>query len=282
MIESTETENIAQTIAKEIKQPINVLDRDNTAYIALPSGWTMRREDFEYLLPQPRRKTGQIELCSTESFIEYVKKHGSLVNSAIYCTANYMSEEISFKSILNDHGELATEQQWRDYQALYRPLNSLEWNDWTAINKKPMTQREFAEFVENHLDDITPASDMPTRSELLEMIIKFEATQDSRLKQHVRLQSGGIELNFVNKDDEQTIQKMKMFEKISIGIPVFENDQNIYRIDARLRYRIREGILTFWYELIRADKVLKLSTEQMINEIRSKTGLPFYFGQPNI
>ena len=85
----------------------------------------------------------------------------------------------------------------------------------TLVSKrqKQMNQLEFATFIEDNLDDIAPVDGMPSRADLLEMILKFEANQDSRLKQHVRLQSGGIELNFVNSDDEQTIQRMKMFEK---------------------------------------------------------------------
>ena len=76
---------------------------------------------------------------------------------------------------------------------------------------------------------------------------------------------------------------MKMFEKIAIGIPVFHDDQNFYRIDARLKYRIRDGKLTFWYELIRPRKVLKAATKVMIDTIKTgTTGLSFYFGNPNL
>lgn len=282
-LKSIETENIAQTIAKEFKAPSQIINKDETAIVyALPPGWTTEDYDFEYLLKTPRRKKAEITLSDTESFIEYVATHGGEENCNIYCKADFESGGIAFLAVLNDHSSNLNGQMWRDHTALYTPEKSVEWKRWAANDKKQMNQLEFATFIEDNLDDIAPVDGMPSRADLLEMILKFEANQDSRLKQHVRLQSGGIELNFVNNDDEQTIQRMKMFEKISIGIPVFDNDKNNYRIDARLRYRTREGKLTFWYELIRADKVFKAAAENMINEIKTGTGFGFYFGDPNL
>jgi len=282
-IKSIETENIAQTIAKEFKAPVQIINKDETAiFYALPPDWSTEDYDFEYLLKTPRRKKAKITLSDTESFIDYVATNGDEEHCNIYCKADFELNDIAFLAVLNDHGQNSNGQMWRDHTALYKPKNSVELKRWTANDKKQMNQLEFATLIEDNLDDIAQVDGMPSRADLLEMILKFEANQDSRLKQHVRLQSGGIELNFVNNDDEQTIQRMKMFEKISIGIPVFDNEKNNYRIDARLRYRTREGKLTFWYELIRADKVFKAAAQNMINEIKTGTGFSFYFGDPNI
>lgn len=282
-LKSIETENIAQTIAKEFKAPSQIINKDETAIVyALPPGWTTEDYDFEYLLKTPRRKKARIKLNDTESFIDYVGSHGDETHCNIYCKADFESGCIAFLAVLNDHSSNINGQMWRDHTALYTPEKSLELKRWTANDKKQMNQLEFATFIEDNLDDIAPVDGMPSRADLLEMILKFEANQDLRLKQHVRLQSGGIELNFINNDDEQTIKRMKMFEKISIGIPVFDNDKNNYRIDARLKYRTREGKLTFWYELIRADKVFKAAAQNMINEIKIGTGFSFYFGDPNL
>jgi len=38
--------------------------------------------------------------------------------------------------------------------------------------------------------------------------------------------------------------------------------------------------LTFWFELIRQDKVLEAATQTLIGQIREKTGNPFFFGEP--
>lgn len=85
-------------------------------------------------------------------------------------------------------------------------------------------------------------------------------------------------MSFVQDDDNQTLATMQMFEKVAIGIPVFWNG-DAYQITARLRYRVREGKLTFWYELIRSDKTLEHATKQLIEKIKLGTALPLYFGR---
>lgn len=282
MTETVEKENIAQTIAKEIKKPFDIVNRDNAAIIAVPPGWKTEEHDFKHLLPQPRRKKGRITLTDTESFVDYVTAHQIAGQTNIYCEADYESDKVAFGAVINDHANNSDGQQWRDHTAQYKPEKSVEWKRWTGKDGETFNQAEFATFIEDNLTDIAKVDGMPTHSELYEMVINFEATMDSRFKQKIRLQSGAIELNFIDKEDEQTVQKMKMFEKISIGIPVFHGDKELYRIDARLKYRIREGKLTFWYELIRPDKVLEAATEQMISTIKTGTGVPFYFGDPNL
>ena len=111
------------------------------------------------------------------------------------------------------------------------------------------------------------------------MALTFEANQDMRFKSAIRLQSGGVQMAFTQDDDAQTVQKMQVFDRFSLGFPVFWNG-DAYRLDARLRYRVREGKLTFWFELIRADKVLEAATKTLIDDIKAKTEKPFFFGEP--
>ena len=73
-------------------------------------------------------------------------------------------------------------------------------------------------------------------------------------------------MSFVEQDDAQTLETMKMFDRFSIGLPVFWGGE-AYRVDARLRYRVREGKLTFAYSLIREDKVLEAATKTLIEKV---------------
>jgi uncharacterized protein YfdQ (DUF2303 family) len=86
-------------------------------------------------------------------------------------------------------------------------------------------------------------------------------------------------VTFVQDDDAQTLEKMKIFDRFSIGIPVFWGG-DAYQIDARLRYRVRDGKLTFWYELIRPDRTLEAATRTVIENIKTETGTPLFFGSP--
>lgn len=263
--------------------PITIASQDHIKRVALPPGWKLEEKDDEKLLAQPMRKNGNTYLDDVDSFILYVNRHKSSDQSTvIYTVAEYVVGAIAFKCILNDHRPYNTgepTQEWKDFTAVYSPERSVEWKRWNDKNKQPFSQFEFALFIEDNLQDIAAVEGMPTAQQLLEMATKFQATMDMRYKSNIRTQNGGVSLTFVNDDDAQTVESMKLFEKISIGIPVFWGGEG-YRIDARLRYRVKDGGLKFWYELIREDKVLEDATKTMIKKIKEETEVPLLFGRP--
>lgn len=273
--------NIAETLAREMKQPLEIASEPSLHIkrIALPPGWTIVEKDEEKLLASPRRKKAKVRVHDAESFIDYAKRHGSLTDSTIWCLADYTAGKVDFVAILNDNGEEEDKPAWRDHLAIFAPEFSEEWKRWVGMNKKQFSQAEFAAFIEDNKKDIAGVEGSPSGAQMLEMAIAFEANQDVRFKSAIRLQNGGVQMSFVQDDDAQTLQKMQVFDRFSLGLPVFWNG-DAYQLDARLRYRVRDGKLTFWFELIRQDKVLEASTQTLIALIREKTGNPFFFGQP--
>lgn len=281
-MENPEITNIAETLAREMKQPIEIISEPNgnIKRVALPPGWKLEeKDDDQKLLAAPRRKLARVRLLDADSFIDYIKRHGSMTDSTIWCEADYKAGKVNFLGIINDHGEDEAKAAWRDHRANFSPEFSEEWVRWNGMNKKPFTQVEFAAFIEDNLKDIAGIEGNPTGAQMLEMALTFEANQDMRFKSAIRLQNGGVQMSFTQDDDAQTLQKMQVFDRFSLGFPVFWNG-DAYQLGARLRYRVREGKLAFWFELIRQDKVLEAATQTLINQIREKTGNPFFFGQP--
>lgn len=268
-------QNIAETVAREARKPFSLTDKG--AYIALPDGWKL--EDTEKNDPQPHRKKGKVKLDDTESFIAYTKRHGSLTESTVWCQANYTEGKVSFTAIINDHGETEADAAWRDHVATFSPVFSEEWKRWFGKNGATFSQFEFARFIEENIKDIATQEGSPTGAMMLEMALAFESTQDSRFKSAIRLQNGGVQMQFTEDDDAQTIQKMQIFERFTVGIPVFWNGGS-YAVDARLRYRTRDGKLTFWFELIRPDRVLEDASKSVIDRIKNETGRPLFMGNP--
>lgn len=265
-----------------MKTPLEIISEPggNLKRVALPPGWTLQeKDDDQKLLATPRRKIAKVRLRDADSFIEYIKRHGSLTDSTIWCEADYKAGKVAFLGILNDHGEDEAKADWRDHRAHFSPEFSEEWVRWLGKNKQGFSQAEFASFIEDNLKDIAATDNSPTGAQMLEMALTFEANQDMRFKSAIRLQNGGVQMSFVQDDDAQTLQKMSVFDRFSLGFPVFWGG-DAYRVDARLRYRVRDGKLTFWFELIRQDKVLEAATQTLIEQIREKTGNPFFFGEP--
>jgi len=280
-MENKVNESLLETLIGKTQQPVNMADdTDSCEYfdkLALPPNWTLKVQDNEKMLPQPRRKSGTINLHDAASFSAYLQRHKIDGQTSIYVVCDYVRGIVHFNAIIDDHEGKPDGQKWREFRATFAPTFSVEWQKWTNASGKRFTQAEFAHFIEDQLGDIAQVDGMPTGAELLEMALSFEAKQDFRFKSAIRLQSGGVQMNLVQDDDEQTISKMKMFDRLTIGVPVFFGG-SAYRIDARLRYRVKEGVLTFWYELVRPDRVLEYATNELIGNIKTETQLPIYFG----
>jgi uncharacterized protein YfdQ (DUF2303 family) len=87
-----------------------------------------------------------------------------------------------------------------------------------------------------------------------------------------------VRLEYVDDDDAATLTQMKLFERFQIGIPVFWAGP-AYRIDARLKYRHGSGKVSFWYELIRADRVHEAAAKDLIDRVRAGLGgVPLLMG----
>lgn len=270
-------QNIAETVAKEARKPFPI---DHPyAHIAVPEGWKL--EDTEKSEFTPRRKRGNVKLNDADSFIAYSQRHHNPNVTTIFTEADYATGKVSFTSIFNDHGPTDGDAQWRDHTATFTPVYSEEWKRWFGKNKQQFNQAEFAIFVEDNLKDFSTQEDSPTGAQMLEMALNFEANQESRFKSAIRLQNGAVQLQFIETDDAQTMTKMQMFERFTLGLPVFWNG-DAYALEARLRYRHREGKLAFWFELIRPDRVLEDATKTLITKIKTETDIPLFMGNPGI
>lgn len=249
--------------------------------ILIPSGFEVK--DIEFLLPAPVRKRANVTLNDTGSFIAYVKKHGSLDNATIYADADFEKQTATLKAIVNDHGSEPTAATWRDHTATYQPIKTVEWKRWNDNDGAyhAMPQDQFAAFLEENMGDIATVEGMPTGTEMLRMATEFEATADKRFKSKVNLQGGGINLVFVDQDNAETQSVMRVFERFGLGLRVFLNG-DAYRIDARLKYRQSGGVLSFWYELIRADRVFEDAIKSEFAKVKEQTGFPLLYGNPNL
>lgn len=265
----------------EAPQPVEIISANEDGglvrRVALPPEWSLEERNDESFLQRPLRKKARVSTGDADSFVSYMKRHGSLTTSTIWCKESASSFE--FTGIINDHGEEETKPAWRDHLVFFSPRESVEWKLWNNFNKKHFTQADFASFIEESLRDIASVDGCPTGSQMLEMALTFEANQDMRFKSAIRLQNGGVQMAFSQNDDAATLQRMQVFDRFSIGIPVFWNGEP-YRIDVRLRYRVREGKLVFWYELIRPDKIFESASRTITTSIAEKSGLPMFFGEP--
>lgn len=288
---NTEIENIAQTLAKELPRPSLLhtqdLNDEQEAFIhlAIPSNFKHVQIDNEALRTHPRTTKAVATLTEPDDFIAYVNRHKTN-DTVVWASFNPVTYSLSFKAVIDEHNP--QHAGWRRHSAQYTPAMSNEWVVWVKKDREPMSQVDFAMFLEGQEEDIASVEDRPTHLDMMKMALEFEARQDQAIKSAVRLQNGGIEMSYIGNDDAATIEKMKVFDKFTIGIPVFRGVKDElgkplgYLIDARLRYRSGQGKVTFWYELIRADKTHELAASALIKKVRDSIGeVPMLMGSCN-
>lgn len=265
-------ENIAQTLARELPKPsvlqtLSTADEDGAIiYVAVPKHSQLEKIDGENLLRAPRRTKAVTTLTDHPSFLHYVNEHKELA-TAVWCQFDPVTYKLAFNAVIDEIGPAMP--AWRSHKASFTPTMSNEWLTWTENNRKVMTQLEFAYFIEEHEDDISAVDGFPSSLDMMKMATEFEARQDQAIKSTVRLQNGGVELAYVSNDDAQTIEKMRLFEKFKIGIPVFRGATEGCLLEARLRYRTNQGKASFWYELVRPDRAHEMAAKTMIETIKA-------------
>lgn len=267
--------NIADALADHMAKPqefgtIDAAGGGRVRLLAIPEGFKLEKFDDHDLLASPRRAKTSASLATPESFLDYVRQHATQATK-VWCNFNPQTFALSFTAVIDDHHEGTA--GWRQHLASYTPMTSTEWKVWTGHNEKPLGQVDFATFLERNADDIntgtegTPPGTYPSSLDMLTMATQFEINGDKRVKSVVRLQSGGVRFDLVDDEDEATRTQMQAFEKFMVGIPVFWAGTG-YRIESRLKYRNNGGKLSFWYELIRPDRVHEAAAKDLIGTIR--------------
>lgn len=233
-------------------------------------------EDLENFLPVPVRKRGDIITSDSQGFIDYLNKHSTVDVSTIYADINSEKSHCILVGVIDDHGKDGP--QWREHTCTFAPKKAVEWTRWIGKDKTVMKQADFAAWLEDNLTDIATMAGMPSGADILGMALAFEANYDKRFKSKTNLQSGGVQFEFVEDEDKDTRTTMKLFERFTIGIPVFDGSISAYPLEARIKYRVAEQKVQFWYELIRPDRVFKTAVMDELAAIKKGTILQVISG----
>lgn len=250
---------------------------DATPFVILRNGDGGERIEYVANIdPIPHRKTGTVKLHDAESFIEHYKIHGN--GAPVYASLN----PLQFVGVLNDHTR--DDAGHRDHRSLYLVKHSLEWDAWEKHNGSGAafnSNESFALFLEENSLDIVK----PDAATMLQIALNFRVNADVSFSTSQRLQDGHVELSYNNvvtaNAQSAANGKLKIPELFTIEIPVFAGLESAkYKIDARFRYRLREGKLSIWYELIHARKAKEQAFKDMLEAIKKATEAPILHGTP--
>lgn len=226
-------------------------------FIVAPIGAKVR--SLEWSLPSPARQRGTTTISDADSFIAYLGERSIKTGELVPIYWDYDTTGARFHAVLND-------DTWRDWRVHYCPRFAPQWVRWIQSNRKAMVQADFAAFVEDNAPDIIE----PESAAMIEVSRTIEAKKRVNFSSGIRLSNGQNEITY-----EETIDgtagkgKLAIPETFVIAVPVFVGGDP-WKVTARLRYRINEGKLSMWYDLLRADDVVQAAVEALVADFNTQ------------
>lgn len=234
-----------------------------------------RVEDLEKLMDMPRRIRANAVAHDRDTFIDYFNTYKNLDSRVFADRQNF-----NIVGILDYHGkpdvDFGQDPGWCSHSVTYTLPRSPEWITWTAHNGKRMQQSDFAQFVENNVDDIRE----PSGADMLEVSRNLQAKRSVDFSSAIRLANGEQEFTYSELIQGSSSKgKMTVPETFSIGIPVFMNGEH-YAVEARLRYRISDSKLLLWYDLYQPQRIEADAFNSVVTGIANGTGVGVWMGGP--
>jgi uncharacterized protein YfdQ (DUF2303 family) len=247
----------------------------------------------EYLV-RPERRKGTAVLSTLDSFVNHVARFKD-EDSVLFCDDNQSSPKL--QAVLDyNRGGATGEPRFGEHRALYAFPLSDEWKAWRAMNAKPMSQTDFARFIEDRLADIdgsfaldaaSSAADWAYRmgisyaspSRILELSRGLQLTVKNDVRNDTRLDSGEGVVHFATAHEDVSGRPLSVPSAFLLAIPVFKLGP-LYPVPVRLRYRVVETKLAWHYEMARVDAVFENAIDGACTQASSGTGLPLLRGQP--
>lgn len=231
-------------------------------YAVIPEG--AKLEDLTAFLPEPPAIRGRFEAGDLAAFCRYVEE---FKGGATLIAANLHDERGRFEAVLDYHRP--DKPSWCGHRAVYETVPSPEAREWWARDKRFMAQTEFAEWLEDRLGEIV----VPEAAEMLEVVTSLQAQTKATFERSVRLENGNVGLTYREETTARAGQngRLEVPKGFRLRMPLFRGGEHV-EIDARLRYRIKEGALSFAYALERKEEAVRLELEAMCETVHSETG----------
>lgn len=247
---------------------------DAATFLVLPPEFTAKSitAEIEAASDAPNRKRGTVALSSVDSFKTFILDQGLIDSSYIYADP----DKRTLTAVLNEHVHSAPVAGWRDFRAVYTAELSREFDNWLRNDKKIMEQEEFAIFLEDNIADIVE----PSGDVLHAVALTLQAKTEVAFSSHRRLDNGQVQLGYSESITATAggAGNIDIPREFAIGVRLFKNGEG-YKVRARLKYRLGNGKVKFWYELDRAENVIEEAFDAYI-DAATASGFTVLRGKP--
>lgn len=213
----------------------------------------------------PETEAGIVTVHTLSSLAEYLNNHGS-TGSAVFASR----DGALVCGVIDWHDPENEVRAWARHRVQYKLEHTPEWKAWTGINGKPMSQDAFAEFVEENLPDIIE----PDGASVLETVSTLQGKRGVQFLSSRNLGNGDVGIMWKEETEAGggVNGDAKVPAELVLKLPVYRGAEQAttYQVKAFLRYRIREGKLTFEVKLHRPEKAVDSAFDDVAAALASE------------
>lgn len=260
----------AEAVARIAGEALGVVTEEGHAKVVMGPDGPQVIDLSAYAL-SPWRSSGTARPKSVEAFIDYVKRHTTPAT-----TIWFEPLEGTIIAVLND-AEAGQGDAWRDLRAHLSLPVTPEWEHWARRDGVYGTQREFAEHIEEGLEEVR----VPAGAEMLEIAQTFQATISGDFRSATRLNDGTIHMQWQEDVDARAggAGQLDVPQEIVLGLSPFYGEAP-YEVRARIRYRIQSAELKIGYKLDRPDVIIRDCLKDIADRLRAQLDAPVFAGTP--
>lgn len=236
----------------------------------------------------PERRKGTAKMLTLESLTAFVNRQKD-GGSALFATLDGPAAGLT---AVFDYHQIDGAPRFGGHRALYAFPQSPEWQAWKGRDGKAMEQDAWAAFIEERIAELSAPLDqertdyeslfqtkIAVPSDLITLSRGMQISVESKVRDFRVLQSGETEISFEEVHKDGSGAKLIVPGLFVIRIPLFVDGVPI-RILARLRYRRVEGKILWFYQLYRADLVMREAMRNDAETVARDTALPLFEGSP--
>lgn len=227
--------------------------------------------DLEAHRPQPSQKRGDVGVATPQALVTYARRHLDERASTLWGDIDAGQITVVFNDHADQIGPTDPAAGWADHRAALQLQRPPEWNAWTGIDSRWLSQVDLAEFLEEHLLEVV----QPDGSTLLEVTQTFHATTGARFKSSQQLHSG--EQRLVYEEDVQARAGRTSHVEVPTDLTVRLRPWlgvDPVDIPAKFRFRVRDGGLWLGVKLLYIDDVSRTAVEDALATVSHELGLP--------
>ena len=221
----------------------------------LPEGYSV--ESLESLQQAPNRHRADHRFVAVQSLADYINRFGGA--DTMIC-ADYMGAKI----ITTLDGDAPDAPSHKEHKARFEAQISDKVKAWLGVCNKPLTQVQFGLFLEERAVDVV----VPEAADVMEMVMKFDATKKVSFKSSTRLHDGSRQFQYV-EENESVRGGVTLPDHFIILAPVYRG-MDPQRIKFMVRYRIEDGALRFQVEMHDREEVMRQAFERCVDALKAE------------